>query len=222
MYTGNLIKVSLLGKLGNTDEEFSTAFHIGRPFGSVNGTDWEAMGETLAEQIAALAVSLWSNSTTRIPQGWILTTVKFAYINEQGVYNVDPIEVEVPETPGASILGYAPQLALVATSVSAQRKDPGKYNRMYFPTTVPDLYGGIYLDAGQQQAFADAVANFFSEVNAAIEVAGVTGLLAVVASSKGTGSTLPIINVRAGRVLDTQRRRRNKLTENYVTSEVDS
>lgn len=222
MYRNNHIKITLLGVLTDTEEIFSTGFRVGAETTNVDQTQWDSINEVVMDNIGSAAIALWTNQDTRIPNQWALTSIKFAWVDREDNYLADAKEFELPTTGGGGIFGFSPQLALVASLVSSKRKDPGRYNRMYFPTTIPSLYGGAYLNSDQQTDFAQAVSDFITDVNN-ILAAGVSPLIqARVFSAKWEGNTLPIVQVRAGRVIDTQRRRRNKLVEDYVTINVSS
>ena len=220
-YPHNFIKVSLLASLNGTDEVLSTSFHIAKAEGTIDPIEWVSFLVSCPGQIAGASVEFWARANSRIPNGWTLNSVKYALINTEGRYDdEDAHEEEVEPTPGGGTLGWAPQLSLVASLTSSKRKDPGRYNRMYIPTTVPDLYGGPYLKQQQQELFLVSVLDYLEAVNGILDAGLTDDYRVTVMSNTREGSALPVVAVRAGRVIDTQRRRRNKISENYITMNV--
>ena len=71
---------------------------------------------------------------------------------------------------------------------------------------------------GTDLAFVRTAAGvFLSAVNDITNTGSDPGLISIM-SSKGAGTTKGVTTVAVGNVVDTQRRRRNRLTENYGTA----
>lgn len=108
----------------------------------------------------------------------------------------------------------APQLALVTSLRTARARGYASNGRMYWPSAqLPDTTTGLITSAQ-----AIAVANACGTLMTAIRGSGVGN--PAVMSTFGAGRTEPVTGVRVGRVLDTQRRRRNGLPETYSAETV--
>lgn len=104
-----------------------------------------------------------------------------------------------------------PQVTCCVSLSTSKSRGAGSKGRFYPPPTgmQPLTDGRISVD--NATAFAGLAKTFLTAVNN-------SGLGTVsVLSTVGDGSALPASGVRVGRVLDTQRRRRNSLTEEYVS-----
>lgn len=77
--------------------------------------------------------------------------------------------------------------------------------RFYAPSLAVDQIAQGRMVAGAQTALADSALAMLQ----AVEAAG----LAVVIYHRGAGTTTPVVSLDVGDVIDTQRRRRNKLIE---------
>lgn len=124
------------------------------------------------------------------------------------------------DTVALGMYGYDP------TTFVANRAR--KRGRMYLPTPAPNqISGGGWLTPGAQASFLSQGVNWFNEC-AAEGSYGATGrFMPVVVSRGGKGGdaaqgVTPISHLRVGRVIDTQRRRRNNIDELYVQGPVDN
>lgn len=212
-YTDPLIKLSFGGTMADGLEIWScglTMAWIQEPTNyPVGFQDWQ---QDFPAYVAAIE-SFVSNPDSRVPSGVQLTWVKAALIDVDGSYMTAPIESPAVAVGGDSG-GYIPQGALVYTLVSLKWKDPGRYNRFYLPTSVPTASTGWRLTEAQADAAAAACGLF---INALDTIGNNSSTTPVVASPVGTGTTIIISEVRVGRLIDTQRRRRNAIAEDYST-----
>ena len=95
--------------------------------------------------------------------------------------------------------------------------NPTKYNRFYVPIVNLSGTGQYKLSSGEAQNVADAWGDYFQLTNGNLAtVAGTDDTQVSVVSNSGTGYQNPAIKVRVGDVIDTQRRRRNKINETYA------
>jgi hypothetical protein len=129
---------------------------------------------------------------------------------------------------GSAINDLPPENTLVLGLYSY---DPASYvanrarrrGRMYLPTPgVTQIGNGGQLSEGVQLQWCQYGALLLAELQETIQVPSDGHLRPQVVSRGGKGGTIASANnevthVRMGRVIDTQRRRRNKLPENYVT-----
>lgn len=129
---------------------------------------------------------------------------------------------------GSGINDLPPENTLVLGLYSY---DPATYvpnrarrrGRMYLPTpSTAQIGGGGMLTTGTQNTWAAAGKTFLNTLQATIDVPSNAHLRPQVVSRGGNGGAASSANhqvshVRMGRVMDTQRRRRNALPEEYVT-----
>lgn len=220
-YTERFYKLSFGGSLAGGEEIWTTSISLNDGYyGELPETSLAIAGALLPNYATEIS-NFMLDSRARIPRDAKLGWVKIALIGTDGKYMLAPMEI--PTTgQGEDTGGYVPQAALVFTSVSDRWKDPGRYNRNYFPTAAPDGLDSYNLTVNQAQDAADAFAEFLVAIDdVSFEVAsGTNRLTPFVISSAGAGSSQQITSVRVGRVLDTQRRRRNSLAEDYQSTTV--
>lgn len=154
-----------------------------------------------------------SRADSKVPTGVQLTWVKAALIDTDGTYMTEPIEAPATASGGESG-GYLPQGALVYTLVSSRWKDPGRYNRFYLPTAAPTGATGWRLLENEAEDAAASAKLFIETLNT---ISTTTDTIVSVVSPVGTGWGLTVQEVRVGRLIDTQRRRRNAIQEDYKT-----
>lgn len=182
---------------------------------------FEAYAESNDATLPDLFETFVNSSNSYIPTTVTLTWVKLAVIGMNGQYLEDSKTWETEVTPGSRTGAYVPQVSLVVTLASDKRADPGKYQRFYLPTVTPTA-NGSYRPQGTGAVAAHS-ADLISDL--ADIVTGNLGTYsiqpaAVTSSPKHTGNYLPITRVRVGNVYDTQRRRRNKIGEEYQEIDV--
>jgi hypothetical protein len=133
--------------------------------------------------------------------------------NVEGQYGGDSVNAveKLRTTPlvGAGAAGL-PQATIVASLKTAMPRGLANEGRMYLPASarMPDATGRLPVQTAEQ--IASAVATFVSSVNA-VGLGNVT-----VFSKTREGAARAVTGVRLGRVVDTQRRRRNQIAELYV------
>lgn len=139
--------------------------------------------------------------------------VKGALIGADGKYPNDYESLEyVRPTPlpgGGPGIGI-PQLSTVLTLNTTRSRGLGSVGRMFPPPTAFSPQPDGRMSQGTAETLAGLGAALISDMNAAapgdVTVFGQTG----------SGTAFPVTGVRVGRVIDTQRRRRNALVEDYV------
>lgn len=148
------------------------------------------------------------------PNGFRYLGLKWAPQDVNGKYgeNGEAIEWLRPTafTGPGSAAGY-PQIAMVLSLRTARSRGYASNGRMYWPsaTLIDPATGRI--PASNAGTVATAGAALIANINNA----GI-GTVAVM-SAVGSGRTEVVTSVRVGRVMDTQRRRRNGLVEEYTT-----
>lgn len=214
-YPESFMSVTMNGTIASGNEIWSAGFHVINLSTEPDYNTWRTQVEGFAEEVADRLASMYSNAATLAPYDAPMTSVKFAYLGTDGKYKGEAIEVPVTAR-GANNTGYLPQGTLVTTLDSGKFKDPGKYNRFYLPILPGDLAGQWRLTSGQQTAYANNVKSALVDINDIIENApGSPAWIVGVVSASGTGYASGVVAVRVGAIVDTQRRRRNKLPEAY-------
>lgn len=203
MYQAPHSLVSFLGDAYGQQEEWQTGIRIS---GQVTPTPANL------ESLDAAFFTLISSSAIALPNGFRYIGVKWAPIGLDGKY---PTAAEsltfLRTTPFASTgQGGYPQIALVLSLRTARPRGYASNGRMYVPSALrPEATTGRITDA-QAGAAAQAAAAFIGSVNA-------IGMGTVqVMSAVGGGISANVTEVRVGRVMDTQRRRRNGIPEEYA------
>lgn len=203
-YTAAHGKITFLGDSYATTEIWQTTLRL---IGTAVPTQ-----QQLQDAAGAMSILL-ENTALAFPLGFRFLGVKWAPQDTAGEYGPDGEAVEyflpTPVTGSASN-GY-PQIACVLSLRTARARGYASNGRMYIPSArAPAPADGLITQA-QAESIRDSGAAFIANV----ETSGV-GVPAVM-STVGAGRTEAITAVRVGRVMDTQRRRRNQLPELYTT-----
>ena len=216
-YPFSFTSLTLNGTLADGNEIFSAGLHLASVVNMVPDAEWNSLYTPISESIATRCEAFFSAVATCVPTGASLTSIKLARIGTDGKYLGEPIEVPTTASGGVNS-SYAPQNAIVNTLVSDKFKDPGKYNRFYLPFANRDPLEEYQLTSLHQNEYAAELADFVGDLNV-ILADGLTPYYEAVSvvSASGAGNFAPAVEVRIGRVIDTQRRRRNKLPESYVS-----
>lgn len=199
------IKLTFGGTTASAKEIWACHLTIGNNYSSeaVMQADFDAISNNMTS-IVNWVEDWFPNTNYLIPTGVKCTYIKIAPIGTDGKY-IGP-SVEVPVTAiGNNANSYAPQVAMAVTLVADKYKDPGKYNRFYLPITLQSNQGQSELSAGLQTNYLTRVTSDLGTLNYILSGFTVNGGQLVVASATGTGSELPAVSVRLGRVLDTQK-----------------
>lgn len=196
------------------------------PAGEVWSTNpcWEINGSSGATVSASDCVT--------IAQALALVTVPTAMLQSWGNgTNLDGYRVEARQiTGGLEALGEASRVTPAggtgtnthphATAIVLSLRTPGvgasARGRLYFPATGQSLQNTDYriANAGQATLLA-AMKTYLSAMEAAIKVTLPEANLTV--WSRTTSNFHNVNNIQLGNVLDSQRRRRDKVTEGYQT-----
>jgi len=206
---------------------YQDIFNVTCAFGSV-GTDPGEVTDALLEDVAT-AVGAWWPAAIGTPGNGIgisgsakLTSIKLNRIGTDGRYMDAETKQWIYPSPifGGGSGGGAPQLSLVASLRGPDPRARAGKGRMYFPNSSAadgslDLTTGQVTEVSATQ-HAQGVMNLLLSIDAAYVTNGVTAV-AGIASNVGAGAWQPMAEIRVGRVVDTMRSRRNKLTEAPVT-----
>lgn len=218
-YPYSFIKLTFGGDLQDTDEVWSCGFHIGRESANTTQSDLENIGSVQLDAIRDSIASFVGKNAARIPSKYRLQWIKLAAIGTNGKYLGAPVEIylTIPQA-GTSTAGFVPQNSTVVTLVADKFKDPGKYNRFYIPAATPNTAGSYRLTQTQAEGLATAANIIIEDINLVLS-AEFSGLRVRVVSQKA-GIYRAVTKLRVGDLLDTQRRRRNALREEYVEENI--
>lgn len=213
-------KISFGGRLANNEEIWSCGLSLITYKG--NSTDnvlWTEFESKMAAVVTEVEDYI-SHQNTFVPKGVKLEWVKAARIGTDGKYVSEPYILPA-SAEGYYADNYVPQATFVNTLVSNQWRNPGKYNRFYLPGFLPGG-GGIYkLSPTDNQAYVTALKSFIEGLNSAVSgLPNLSSLYVGVVSNVGSGQSNEVIEVRVGNIIDTQRRRRNALVEDYKTADI--
>lgn len=154
-----------------------------------------------------------------INQGAVLRWVKAAHLDTAGAYTTDESYYEPASgvAGGSTASASAPQLALAVTLFSGSAFGQANYGRFYLPwSTAPVDFLFAEITGTERAGIAARMAEFLNEVNAWAAVLP-TDLQVSNLSPIGAGTTKRVNTVRVGSVKDTQKRRRNRITEEYTS-----
>jgi sulfite reductase beta subunit-like hemoprotein len=160
------------------------------------------------DALAAAITAAYTNGFATITPPEVTTTAaSTATINEATDGQVTRVEVvlALAGTAAEEMLPYQCATCITLVTASATRHGRGRFY-------LPPLAAGV-LDAGRLSAAA--VSNLDVSFTAFFDQLATSGLTVVVRNRTGHIST-PVTEARVGDVIDTQRRRRNKLDETFV------
>ena len=217
MYDRRHFKVTLEGTNATDQDIWTTGWRIAPSPASEPIINYPAMANTLLESVTGAAQTFWTALRGRIAQGTRLNSVKVAPVDEDGRYidNMDSVFYDW-ETPlaGTGNSAHPPQVSVVASLTTGTRRGNATHGRMYLPlTAVPISTQDFTISTTVRQEIANAVVGLLDDSLGTIADAS---LDPVVMSNIGSGTTRTITTVAVGSIADTQRRRRNRFTEEYT------
>lgn len=226
-YAFAFARCTITGDCFGGTERWSTGFQMGFAESAV-----EAIEPTAAEGLAEAWEVFFENSVHHIPDEFRTLETKVALISATGVTDTGQISYHTlsPIVVGGSPDNPMPaQITVAATMTSQLQRGIGSKGRMYLPGyahTVEAATGKI--PTARTAELATGMKLFFDTLNDDVRLPGV-----VIIASKGhktaaldgngqpvyvDGISTTVTGVRVGNVFDTQRRRRNELTEQYSTA----
>lgn len=196
------------GKLpGN--EDWSCGFRMWKTGGSV-----EADGAALLTSVSAAIASFHARGGTAINTKALLTFVKVNAIGTTGLYlGAGTNEATYASLPGgqASSAMFTNQTAMGITLTTGFSRGPAHSGRFFLPLPALDLDTTGRVSTAVAAGIHTSCNTLLTNVNA-----NSTGHVMVVMSRKaGAPGHRAVTGFKVGTVLDTQRRRRRSLAENY-------
>lgn len=172
-------------------------------------------GSTEAETLFDLAAGMLTSTAVAMQNSHRLLWCKIALQDVEGRYpdGIDAVEY-ISETPvqGATAGGHPPQCSIACSTTTAVSRGRASRGRFYLPTSSWDTAADGMLATQVPTNMATRLAQFLDAVTDEMAAP------AAVFSKIGSGTTRNIVGVRVGRVVDTQRRRRNQLPESWVSA----
>lgn len=210
-------RVTLSGTMFGGAEEWSTGFYLGE-----EGADADPATDAAASAVLALWETFFESATSKISNLYQTTQCKIALHNVDGKTDLGNVYYGFPASTisGAATAGHLPaQCALVVTLLSDRPRGRASKGRMYLPGIAEGVTATGKIATGSRDPIATNLQTFFNGVRAHADIPN-TPILA----SKGTGAFSQLLaqndyiqSIKVGDVIDTQRRRRNGLTESYIT-----
>ena len=217
VYAHKVNRVTFSGTMFGAAEEWSTGFWLGE-----EGLDATVPSQAGADALLGLWTTFFENALSRISSNYVTTQVKVAHINTNGTTDQANVVYAYPGSTldgGVSTETLPPQCSVVVTLMSDRPRGLASKGRMYLPgiASLPGANGK--LSSTVTGNIATQIETFFNGVRAHADIPDDPILAA-----KGTG-LFPeltaqndyIETLKVGDVIDTQRRRRNGLSEVYVT-----
>jgi len=138
-----------------------------------------------------------------------------ASVAPDGHYVVEPTVAAATDACEGTFAGMPPQLAVVATLWTGSSLGKGNYGRFYLPYCGYTEAGTPLMSTALTTQFRGAFKTFLDAVNTALP--GAASIRVMSNSTQGLQQK-PVTQVRVGRVIDTQRRRRSQLDESYLSA----
>lgn len=169
----------------------------------------------LTASTAAAVQAFHATAASEISPRAILTYSKFNVITAAGHYKDNVTQEHVfANIPGGGNAGFTPanQIALAISLTTGFARGPAHRGRFYMPLpTIMVGATGLIATADRDAIKTSAQNNLINALNAITPNLGV----AVLSRKLGNPGSHFVTGVQVGLVLDTQRRRRNKLKEAY-------
>lgn len=200
-FPGDVGKLTFSGIHGS-GETWAFGFHCSPvPVGTIDLDEvWDA------------AATMISTSSSGVSSACSMTMVKYALLTNTGHYTeTSPAIKESAQGPsGGGAAQYIPQATVVVSLGTAQKRGLAHQGRYYLPPTSMRAENSGYVTESAMDFLLAQQVLFINSVKTAI--AGDV----VVASDRGAGAVHPVTHLKVGRVIDTQRRRRASLDEQYL------
>lgn len=209
--------VTLFGDMFGGNEIWTTGFALGQSNG---GDEGEAPTEAEAQAIAEAFRKIWVLPANMFSQQYRFTGVKVSHVSTDGSTDTSLTRFYTLPVQAAGAAGTTTplaQAALVVTLQTLKQRGRGSKGRMYIPGLAEPVQSDGKLATATVTRTANQFKTFLDEVNASPAVPGFVMLMSAERTGVpfGAAEMNRVASVRVGNVVDTQRRRRNKLVEQY-------
>ena len=217
VFPSGFIRLVASGTTVGGSEIWSTSWSIRAPFTSGDRAD-EIEANFLPGAVAAIR-SWFTSADACVHTTATLDLVKANMVGPDGRYVSSDetvlAEVAPPVNGGKSGSFLPPQCTVAVSLLTGSTRGLAHRGRFYPPATavgVDSATGGLV--QSEQQSMATAAATLISALNA------IEGYEVIVASDTREGAFRAVTAVEVGSVIDTQRRRRSALPEQYLRAAV--
>lgn len=213
-YSRQVVKVRILGDCFNSAEEWSTGFYVAPGFGN------PVLPGNYAEQVAGLWQTFFTAASTSVSSRYRTISVKANIFDTNNVQITNPTQeyfYPAPIVGPSAGAPLPPQLTVVASLRTSVPRGIGSHGRMYLPGINQTVDSDARINATAVGNIATNFKAFLDGVNALPN----TPILSVhLFSSANLVGKTPVdryvTQLKIGNMYDTQRRRRNQLTETYT------
>lgn len=222
-YNGNSLYITWGGAIGNPEVD---VWQCGLKISDMSALDAARVLPTagqLETLLSDVIMPFHSSTATKISDYASVYWAKAAILDEEGHYNQEPVVVELPpiDGSGAATSASSPVQSMVISLSSGGSFGQANHGRFYLPWTTFTVSGDGTVDDGERAALRVRALTFLNEFSSWAKTVDINYQL-VIMSKVGSGTTKVARVMRVGNVVDVQRRRRNKIVENYVSSELDN
>lgn len=208
-YPGNFLRLVMQGSIYNV-ETWTCSINL---FGG--GTSGDAPDEVPASVVEACSDWL---TDSQISNRCTLELIKLNLIGPDGRYvNQTTVQHDLPAPyPTGGFANTPPaQTSLAITLRTAAQRGPASRGRFYTPLSAAPVDSSGYITTASRVTNLTAAVAFVDALNVALDPWRVA-----IMSDVGAGFARAVTRVEIGRVMDTIRSRRNKLTEDYSGEDV--
>lgn len=220
-YASEQLYVTWGGTIGTaaTGEVWQCGVHYApiTPSGVV-GNPTQAQADALWNQLSGYHAATQAG----IANAAKMTFVKVAHLDIQGEYTTDPVISDhsaEPVSGGVGVGTSIPQGTVAVTMHSGTTFGKANYGRFYLPWASFSVSDSGHIGSGQVGNLLTLTTNVFEACYTAVNTNSASGgtLALTNMSQVGAGTNKRPTQWRIGDVVDTQRRRRNRIAENYQT-----
>lgn len=226
-YAHKNLRITFGGRLYGNTEIWTNGITMGyedKDFAGFPGGFDSGKREELVENIK----TWFQREGTGISRHASLEWVKFAVIGTDGKYaGSESGDFELNETIdfdavyGRLDREIAPQLSVALTMETNVRRGAGRFGRIYPPLTGSATGEGYDAQPTERaSSFTTLLADLNDTARGAGTLIGGDSPKVIVASGVREGRNSEVVRVKVGRVIDTQRSRRNAMVEQYVSFNV--
>lgn len=222
-YAEPFIKVDIKGDCYGESEIWNTSLklQLTAPLGSI---DEETLQVATERVNAAWQTFFTTSSAVSFSTNYRTTEVKAAHIGVDGKY-VGDAYYNILDTPysgaGSATSGNPlPQAAVAGTFYSQRQRGPASKGRMYLPGLKYTVGNDGLMSLANTTTVSTGFNTFINTINDEGSIID-HPMRVVLTSPVSTGFMLPVINTGVDRKVDTQRRRANALSSDYVVLPVE-
>ena len=221
-YPNEFIKVDIIGDCFNQAEIWNTGLKLQRtaPLGSIT----EETLQVAAERVEEAWREFFTSGNPAPASNFRTLEVKAAHIGTDGRYVGDAYTHFIDEPySGGGYIGTTesplPQAAVVATLSSQKQRGPASKGRMYLPGIAYDINSNGLMPLAMTTSLSERFNIFIRAINDGGSFLD-HPMEVILNSPVGQGEERPVNKTGVDQKVDTQRRRANAITSDYVIFEV--